>query len=366
MDQSERYLTRLRRTLVCPKEDKERLLEDAKAMLENFTQENPGAFYKDYVASFGQPEDFAAEMLSNLDPEDVSEAQARRKRAVLGTVAAAAALLVLMAGFWFGRQSQGQPSVEVTPTPTVESTPEPTPEISEPPVSSPASIEDYLAQVYIDSGEIVHREAAAVMTKLEIINPKGDGDFRPEEQALTRALAAKLAALIMAGGEDLNTGVKAVPTFSDIQGHWAESYIEYCLDMGIMDGKEDGSFGPDDVITGLELARIAERMLGYDADAYRLRGEDWAVRTDELARIMVPSLYEGLEGAVMSAPVTWDDAVQILFNTLRATPKRVVPYHNTTDGTITWQYVDSTKSDGTPSTLLWERFELDLEDVSFD
>lgn len=362
MDQSERYLTRLRRALVCPKEDKERLLEDAGAMLENFTQENPGAFYKDYVASFGQPEDFAAEMLSNLDPEDVSEAQARRKRALFGTAAAAAALLVLLAGFWFGRHSRGQSPAETTPAPTAESTLEPSPEVSR----VPASMEDYLTQTYVDSGEIVHREAAAVMTKLGIINPKGDGDFRSQEQTLTRALTARFAALIMAGGEDRDTGVKEIPTFSDIQGHWAESYIEYCFDMGLMDGKEDGSFGPDDIMTGLELVRIAERMLGYDADAYRLRGEDWAVRADELARIMDPSLYEGLEDTVMSAPVTWDDAVQILFNTLCATPKRVVPSHNTADGTVTWQYLDSAKSDGTPSTLLWERFELDPEDVSFD
>ena len=69
MDQAaQRYLTRLRRALVCPKRDRERLLADAREMLENFAQENPGAFYQDYVASFGQPQDFAREMLSGLDP----------------------------------------------------------------------------------------------------------------------------------------------------------------------------------------------------------------------------------------------------------------------------------------------------------
>lgn len=376
----ERYLKQLRRALLCPREDRERLMADAGDMLENFAQENPGAFYRDYVASFGTPEDFAAEMLSSLDPEDIAEARTRRRRALLGAAAATGVLLVLLVGFWFGRQSQGRPPAE-TPVPTAEDTPAPTAEPTVQPTEEPGPDESgapgpdwedcaaYLDRVCpADSGEIVHKRAVAVLMELGIMSGNEDGEFHPGN-TVTRAEAARLATLVMCGGRGLNTGVKAVPSFSDIQGHWAEVYIEYCFDLGIVfSGEgEDGTFRPDDQITGMELIRMALCMLGYDADAYRLRGDDWAVRVDQLARIMDPSLYSGLEGTVMANPVTRDDVAQILCNTLEATPKRVVPNYNTTEGTVTWQYVDATKSDGAPATLFWERFGLEsLEEIAFD
>lgn len=370
MEQSERYLKRLRRALVCPKEDRERLLRDAGAMLENFTQENPDAFYKDYVASFGQPEDFAAEMLSNLDPEDIADVQRRRKRVFLASAAAMGALLVLLAGFWFGRRSQSLPPespqpTAATPEPTSEPTPEPSPEESVPPASGEGDAIAYVERSFTDSDRIEYKEAVGYMVRLGVMSGTDDGSFDPT-LCLDRAQIARMATLIMMGGTDRDLGVKEEPSFSDIKGHWAEPYIEFCRDLGVLDGQEDGSFGPDEAVTALELIRVALRMLGYDADAYRLRGKDWSVRTDELARTMAPSLYSGLVNVGLSVPVTRDTAAQIFFNALQATPKRIVPSHNTTDGTITWQYVDSTREDGSPSTLLRERFNLELEDISFD
>lgn len=409
---AQRYLTRLRRALVCPKGDRERLLKDAGDMLENFAQENPGAFYKDYVASFGPPEDFAAEMLSNLDPEDVAEARTRRKRTLLGIVIAAGALLVLLAGFWFGRQSQGQPvaetsapTVEPTSAPTAQATPEPTPgptlepapeeseapaptaeataeptaevtpaptsnpapeppsQASEPPAAGEVTAKTYLNGLYVDADEIRREEAVAVLTKLGLMAGSGEGEFHPAN-TVTRAEATKLVALIMNGGKDFAVGTAETVTsdFTDTHGHWAEYYINYCDTLGIAHGREDGSFGPNDDITSLELVRMALCALGYDADAYRLRGDNWAIRTDELARYI--GLYAGLEATAMASPATREVTAQILYNALQATPKRVVPSVNTTEGTVTWQFVDSTMTDGSPSTLLWERFGLDK--ITFD
>lgn len=382
----ERYLTQLRRALVCLKEDRERLMADARDMLENFAQENPGAFYRDYVASFGTPEDFAAEMLASLDPEDVAEAQTRRRRTLVGMVTAVGVLLVLLVGFWFGRQSQSRPPAETpgpiaaeTPVPTAADTPAPTVEPTAQPTAEPdpagdeepgPSWEDcaaYLDEVCAaDSGEIDHKRAVAVLIKLGVMTGNEEGEFGPE-RTVTRAEAARLATLVMLGGVDRDNGVKAVPSFSDIQGHWAESYIEFCFDIGFVFPGEDGMFHPGDTITGLEVVRMALCMLGYDAEAYRLKGDSWAVRTDELARTMDPSLYAELGDVIMSAPVTREVLAQIFYNALGATPKRVTPNYNTTEGTVTWQYVNATRSDGTPATLLWERFGLDsLEDITFD
>lgn len=379
MDQAaKRYLTRLRRALVCSREDREHLLSDAGAMLENFAQENPGVFYKDYVDSFGPPESFAAEMLSNLDPEDVAEARTRRQRTVLGAVAAAGILLVLLTGFWFGRQSHGQPTMEASPTPTAETTPAPTPEPTAEPTPEPdtegeeswlpgPSWEDsaaYLNSIYSDSQEITHRQAAAVLTRLGIISPKYSEVFYPTG-TVTRAEVAKILALIMNGGEDFNSGTKEEPSFSDIWGHWAESYIEYCADLGIVSGGEDGQFKPGDPVTGLELIKMALCMLGYDAEAYSLNGPDWAEKTDELARYTDPSMYEGLWGIVINEPITRDNMIQIFYNAMHIVTKRVAPIQMV-DGAVAWQYIDGTKPDGSHTDLLWDRFGMNWEDLSFD
>ena len=46
-------------------------------------------------------------------------------------------------------------------------------------------------------------------------------------------------------------------TFNDIQGHWAETYIDNIASMGIVSGKRDGVFAPNDYITRAEMTKIA-------------------------------------------------------------------------------------------------------------
>jgi len=357
-----RYLKGLRRALICPREDRERLLEDAGDLLETFAQENPGAFYKDYVSSFGRPEDFAAEMLSNLDPEDVSEARTRRKRALLAAALAVLALLALLAGFWFGRSSRPPAETPLPAGTAGEPSPPPTAEESEAPGPDSAA---YVAGLYTDADDIQHPDAVAALTALGVMEGTGDGTFAPNGPVM-RAEAAKLITLMMNGGKDLTDPISPdEPTFTDIQGHWAESYVEYCAGLGILSGDGQGDFYPNEPITTLSLAKLCLTALGYNADAYRLSGPDWAVHTDELARLAAPSLYAGLDSISASAPVTRDVAAQLLYNTLQNTPKMVVPIQNPADGSVSWQYQDATREDGSPATLLWRRFQLDLDQIAY-
>lgn len=218
---------------------------------------------------------------------------------------------------------------------------------------------------YTDAAHIQHWEAVATLSKLEVIGGKDDGSFDPEG-TLTRAEAAKLITLTMQGGKELSTeswhpitATKAgAPSFTDIQGHWAEDYIECCVDLGILSGRGDGTFDPDAQVTGLELCKMALAALGYDPNEYALNGSRWAEKTDQLARYSDPSLYQGLDAVVMANPISRDDAAQILCNALQATPKIVAPVTDP-DGSVSWQFKDATRSDGTPSTLLWERFQLE-------
>ena len=48
----------------------------------------------------------------------------------------------------------------------------------------------------------------------------------------------------------------AAVTFSDVEGHWAESYIQQWTDKGVLNGYPDGTFCPDQFITRAEVSKV--------------------------------------------------------------------------------------------------------------
>jgi len=360
---AQRYLNEVRRALPCPKEDRDRLLTDAEAMLDSFAQENPNAFYSDYVNSFGPPKDFAQEIMSQVDPEVVHLYRQRRKRIALAILLVLAALAVFLLGRWSqaGRSEPTAPPVE-TVTPTTELTPEPAQTDTPAPAETDGGPDyaAYLEQFYTDAADIQYKPAVATLAALHVWDT-GASEFQPGK-TVTRAMAARLLTATMCGGElPTDLGVKDTPTFSDIRGHWAEAYIEYCADLGIITGDSGGNFDPEGEINAFAFIKMLLGALGYDANAYRLTGDTWAVRADELAR--VTGLYGGFESLNSNAPLTYDAASQFLYNALQATPKVVVPLQ--TGGEVSWQYQDATHPDGTPRTLLRDRFNIELDEIEF-
>src|SRR5690606_9302204 len=53
-------------------------------------------------------------------------------------------------------------------------------------------------------------------------------------------------------------------SFNDVASHWAKSYVDLLSHKLIVDGYEDGSFGPERNITRAEFAAIVTRSLGLD------------------------------------------------------------------------------------------------------
>lgn len=204
---------------------------------------------------------------------------------------------------------------------------------------------------FTDAAQITYWDAVATLTQLGVVSGGPDGAFDPAAP-VTRGEAAKLVATAMRGGDSDKMGLKTEPTFPDTKGHWAETYIEYCADMGLIAGRGDGNFDPDENVTALELCKIALTMLGYDAAAYRLTGSDWADHTDELARRV--GLYSDFSGLVATAPISREETAQMLYNALQATSKVVKP--DTSGETVTWKYEDATNDDGTPRSLFQARF----------
>lgn len=68
-----------------------------------------------------------------------------------------------------------------------------------------------------------------------------------------KILALTLALVLMLG---MLMPASAQARFSDIEGHWAQSFIEQWADKGVINGYPDGTFLPDQYITRAEVAKV--------------------------------------------------------------------------------------------------------------
>ena len=105
----------------------------------------------------------------------------------------------------------------------------------------------------------------AVKSIITVANNKwmvgnGSNSFAPNK-SLTRAEAAtalvRAMRLLEKGGKK-NTQEVA---FSDISGHWAVNEIKIAAQYGIIVGRGDGTFGPDQAITREEVAVLMNRVI---------------------------------------------------------------------------------------------------------
>ena len=96
--------------------------------------------------------------------------------------------------------------------------------------------------------------AISTMTGLDIVRGYDAAAFGPGDP-ITRAQFAAICARFDTGKSN------GEQTFSDIQGHWAEKYIERAAELGWIKGFEDGTFRPDTYITRAQAVTMINRML---------------------------------------------------------------------------------------------------------
>ena len=167
---------------------------------------------------------------------------------------------------------------------------------------------------FSDKDEIVNKDAVSMLTILGVINGKEDGSFFDPAGNVTRAEMAKMIATVLNQGADvdglyvgMNTGL------TDVKGHWAESYINYCYSLGIIAGRGNGKFDPAATVTGNEAAKMLLVAAGYDAQLEGLTGTDWAIKTASLASTL--GIFDDLTAAT-GDPLTRDNAALLIYNAL--------------------------------------------------
>lgn len=153
-------------------------------------------------------------------------------------------------------------------------------------------------------------EAVTVLAGLKVISGYSDGLYHLED-GLTRAQFCKLA-ILAEGHGDQAAGSAYRSLFSDVSGSdWASPYINLAREEGLMAGKGDGTFGPDDPVTLEQAVTVCLRLLGYaEADI----GPFWP--EDYLEKARKVGLLEDLE-AREGQGLTRGQAFQLLYNLLR-------------------------------------------------
>ena len=214
---------------------------------------------------------------------------------------------------------------------------------------------------FTDMDEIDHKEAVNTMVALNVIDGKEDGSYYDPAGTLTRAEMAKIIAFVMNGGVEPNIGTKVIPTYSDIDGHWAEAYIEYCTSMGIIAGDGAGKFNPGGTLTAEQAAKMFLTAMGYDANVFGFVGNDWAMNVGRYAN--EAGLYKQLGDVRSSQPISRDDAAQMAYNAIQATMMRRTWSQDMATGQLTETYqpwIDSWTSGGMAysraHTLFTEKF----------
>jgi N-acetylmuramoyl-L-alanine amidase len=75
----------------------------------------------------------------------------------------------------------------------------------------------------------------------------------------------KHEATLKRNGSSIYTVIELSKSFTDINGHWAKSYIDLLASKLVVDGVTDSSFEPERNITRAEFAALVVRSLGLEA-----------------------------------------------------------------------------------------------------
>lgn len=177
---------------------------------------------------------------------------------------------------------------------------------------------------YSDDSSIQNTEAVGAMSQLNIISGFPDGSFQPTT-VVTRGQMCKMICVAMNGGNDPILGSDSLAIFSDTSGHWANAYISYCYNLGIVSGDAGagGTFRPDATVTGTEAAKMMLVAMGYNSGIAGFTGAEWALNVTVAAN--QNGLFGGITGLNLTAGLTRDNAAQLIYNGINAD---MVTYNN--------------------------------------
>ena len=152
------------------------------------------------------------------------------------------------------------------------------------------------------------------------------------EDTITRAEACAMIARLMTGDPKVSQYVGA-QSFSDVQkGSWKDSAIGYCYINGIVIGVGNNKFEPDRAITDAEFVTMVVRAMGYETADMK---QNYPFSYMSNAQAM--GLLDGVKMVASTDALRGEDA-QVIYNALFADYARGAKLVNTTHGTSVESY----------------------------
>lgn len=152
-----------------------------------------------------------------------------------------------------------------------------------------------------------YEKAVEVLTALEIVEGRDDGEYHPEEN-LTRAEMATIIVRVMQMSDWEEEGI----IFEDVdEDHWAFYPITTAYRAGIVQGVSGTHFSPDTEVTGEQAVKMVVAFLGYTVKAEALGGYP----AGYLACAMQLDLLKGVK-EIGSNPISRGDMARLVYNAL--------------------------------------------------
>ncbi len=217
----------------------------------------------------------------------------------------------------------------------------------------------YTIAPYGDAASVNEDAQVAVQLLYSLDIMKGDdkGNVNPTA-TITRAEVAKMIYVILNYGEDDQAvNFKSSSLFSDVKaGDWFEGYVNYCGMTKLVQGRGNGTFGPNDPITTAEVAKMLLTAIGYSAEDRAYVGAGWDKQV--LADASMIGLLDGYNYSTTGyAPRQWVAVMFMNALTKARTYGTIAPvvfnglltgvnYPENTYPTMGWKYFNLYKWEG--------------------
>lgn len=202
--------------------------------------------------------------------------------------------------------SETELSVEIQITPKPENA-----------LSETENIPEAAGLLFTDASSIgaVYLEAVKAMAEKGVLNGFEDNSFRPKAY-LTREQGAKIVTYLLLGHEEAEALQCEKSPFTDVASErWSAASIAWCAENQILHGMGDGSFRPEETLTGAQFAKMLLCAYGL-GEPERYVGDDWLMNIsadgDEL------SIFAGDEKMRDNTPLERQQAALLSVNAGRA------------------------------------------------
>ena len=148
------------------------------------------------------------------------------------------------------------------------------------------------------------RDAVAALKDLGVELHASGNAFRPDQNVTRAEFTTMLYTALEQRGAlpDAAEQAQPAPGFTDISGHWAESYITRAAALGLISGVGGGRFAPDSPITRQEMMVLIDRFLDLPEENGLRFSDDGAIALwalESAARVTAAGIFDGSGSRLM-------------------------------------------------------------------